>query len=251
VKRAINDNIKRLSSPSEDIAQIMYVLTDGQENFSSAYDDTYWTEVKALVESLNDDWTVIAMVPRKQQATFTKIGFAPGNILEWDTTNEGLDIGTQSVTRSSVQYTAQRSAGVKKSVNYFQADFKKITADNIAKEAKRLSKRDFYIAQNGEQVMEMRPMIEATGGEYVEGNHFYALIKNETVQPQKKLVVIDKSTGYAYGGDGIRKLLGLPNSPVMMTPAFSPAYDIFVQSSAPNRKIMPTQKVFCLKEKSK
>lgn len=245
IHKAITDNLFRVTTPELDMAQIMYVLTDGFEN-QYRYSEE---QIKKLISSLNDEWTVIAMVPKGSAYTMTSLGFSAGNILEWETNQAGLDKGTQSTMRSATSYTTQRSVGVKKQADYFQTDFKKVNAANIDAVAKKMSKKDFYIAQNGETVMEMQPFVEATGGTYVGGNHFYQLIKNETVQPHKELIVMDKKTGYAYRGDGVRQLLNLPNTAVMMTPAFSPAYDVFIQSTASNRKIMPTQKVVCIKEK--
>ena len=242
---SILKHVDTVSTDSLDIAHLLYVLTDGGENSSTVKT----SDVKREIEALNDDWTVILMGVADIKNYGKSIGIPPGNIHVWENTKESLEYGTQQVSGSTASYTTMRSAGIKKMSAYYQTDLSKLTQQAVTTSTKKLSKRDFNIVQNGENVVEMEPLMQAVGVEYKRGNHFYNLIKNETVGTEKQLIVMDKKTGYAYAGDGVRSLLKLPNTSVLMTPTLSPDYDVFVQSLAPNRKIMPKQKVLCLKTK--
>ncbi len=245
---AITENKQVQSSAAFDWATLVYVLTDGFENHSSYLGHNENSTAK-LVSELSDEWTIIAMTPTSGKPVFGRIGLAEGNIRDWVTNEVGLQKASDDVLRGTQSYTASRARGVKNVANYFQTDFKGINAATVAAAAKKLSKRDYYLSQNSDTVMQMKPMIEATGGEYRNGSHFYHLVKNEGVQPDKELILIDKATGYAYGGPGVRTLLKLGNEKVMMTPTFNPAWDLYIQSTAPNRVVMANQKVLCMKEK--
>jgi hypothetical protein len=69
------------------------------------------------------------------------------------------------------------------------------------------------------------------------GRGFYQLVKREEIQPQKKIAIREKATGKVYLDDHARDVLGLPAAHVKVKPDWNPDYDIFVQSTAPNRKL--------------
>lgn len=85
----------------------------------------------------------------------------------------------------------------------------------------------------------IKDAVQAQGTSYKIGSTFYQLTKTEEVQPQKKVAVREKTTGRLFTGQTARAILGLPNSYVKVAPASHPRYDIFVQSTSPNRKLVP------------
>lgn len=72
------------------------------------------------------------------------------------------------------------------------------------------------------------------------GGAFYQLTKPEPkVQPRKQIILRDKLTGRLYGGRDTRSLLRLPsNGDVKLSPGDQGQYDVFVQSTSVNRKLI-------------
>lgn len=78
-----------------------------------------------------------------------------------------------------------------------------------------------------------------TSGPYVKGCAFYQLTKPELVQKHKDLMVKEKTGRVLYGGQEVRKVLGLPEfQDGKVTPGNHANYDVFVQSTANNRKLV-------------
>jgi len=75
--------------------------------------------------------------------------------------------------------------------------------------------------------------------EYQVGTAFYQLMKKEKIQPQKDILLLNRSNSLIYGGQGARDLIGLPEGEYAnVTPGNHGEYDIFVQSTSTNR-ILP------------
>ena len=87
---------------------------------------------------------------------------------------------------------------------------------------------------------EIRPFVERSGYTYVKGNAFYQLTKDENaVQPYKEILLREKNKQIIYGGDGARKLIGLQEKlTVAVQPGNHANWDIFVQSTSVNRKLV-------------
>lgn len=76
------------------------------------------------------------------------------------------------------------------------------------------------------------------------GKGYYTFTKTETIQKGKELVVVERATGIAYGGAGVRQMLGLPTDvDVRVKPDANPDYLICVQSTANNRKLLKGTKL--------
>lgn len=71
------------------------------------------------------------------------------------------------------------------------------------------------------------------------GNGYYEFTKREKIQESKEVILQDKRTEEFYCGKKVRELLGLPSvGDVNMSPAKDSPYRFFVQSKAPNRKLI-------------
>ena len=246
-KQAIDD-LKKVPALYTDHAFLVYVFTDGEENTSGA------ATVAALRNDLGhlpENWTVVAQVPNHTGVRYMQnLGFPKGNIEIWDTTERGLEIATQSFDRSINAYMANRTKGIRGSSSYFQMDATKLNAAEVKSSLSPLSQRKYKLVQNPHATaVQIKPLVEASTGEpYTLGNSFYALVKNETIQPQKKVLVREKSTGKVFGPEGARGLVGLPDvGSVLARPTLSPEYDLFIQSTSVNRNIIPKQSVLVLK----
>ena len=82
---------------------------------------------------------------------------------------------------------------------------------------------------------------------YHKGMAFYELVKNEHVQPQKLIVIQNRKTGKVYSGDNARKLLNLPNQEVKITVGDFGEWNVYIQSTSVNRKVIPKQRVLVVK----
>jgi hypothetical protein len=88
---------------------------------------------------------------------------------------------------------------------------------------------------------QIRPFIEGKiGKQMVKGGAFYQLMKKEDeVQDYKMICIRDKKTGSVYTGVEARNLLGLPHTgTVKVAPGVHGAYDIFIQSTSVNRRLV-------------
>lgn len=76
------------------------------------------------------------------------------------------------------------------------------------------------------------------------GKGFYELTKAEEIQPQKEIVLQDKATGDMWSGSKARDMINLPLgqrgkvSPSSLGFQFMDKYNVFVQSTSVNRKLM-------------
>jgi len=114
---------------------------------------------------------------------------------------------------------------------------------NISKKVKilKVNKED-----NGKQI---RDVVEEKAGHYELGTVYYQLTKKEKLQPQKGIVIWDKTSGEYYSGAEARNLLNLSfNTEVKIAPASFPQFEVFVQSSSVNRKLVGGTKVVVYKK---
>jgi len=72
---------------------------------------------------------------------------------------------------------------------------------------------------------------------FLKGSAFYQLIKTEArVQPNKLILIRDRTTGKVFAGDNARDMLGLSKiQNVRLHPGDHGNYDIFIQSMSHNR----------------
>ncbi len=242
------DDLEKLPELYTDHGFVVYTLTDGGENRSG---DREIERLSDRLSKLKENWTVVAHVPNDEgRRQMMRLGYHRGNVEVWDTTEKGMEIAAQNFTRSADTYMQNRSKGIRGSSSYFQMDATKLNMATVTATLTPVSSRKFRLVQNPEaKAVQIKPLVEAATGEsYVLGNSYYGLVKNETIQPQKKIIVREKTTGKVFAGDDARTLLGLPtNQPVLVRPTLSPNYDVFVQSTSVNRNVIPNQSVVVLR----
>lgn len=77
------------------------------------------------------------------------------------------------------------------------------------------------------------------GASFKTGRGFYQFTKTETIQDYKEVILQDKATGDLYEGKRARELLDLPtHGSVRIKPAKMEKYNVFVQSTSVNRKLI-------------
>jgi hypothetical protein len=238
------DDLSLISEKYGDHAFLVYVLTDGIENDSI---NRLPSVLKGKIEILPENKTVAVFVPN-QTAVFEakKAGFPSGNISVWDTTEAGSIAEVGAVMRSATEsYMTARSAGVRGTKNLFSLNAvpeSKVKAELIPVQR---GKYDILPVLSDQRIDEF--VLQRTGQYYVPGRGYYQLTRPVIVQPQKKIAILT-SDGKLYMGNNARKLMGLPDHEVKVSPASYLDYKVFIQSTALNRKLLENTSLLLFRE---
>lgn len=221
---------------------LVYVLTDGAENASRKFS---FVQLRSELKKLPDNWTMACFVPSKLgQRNAINHGFSTKNTSIWSTDEQGLkDVGSV-LRRTTDQYYTLRSQGIKGTRRLFNLD-----VTDLMQKLKSLDKLHFgqYRVLPVQQETAIAPFIENTlNRPYKLGEAFYQLTKPEKVQAGKQVIIRKRKTHEVFTGGGVRQVLGLPDYEVKVDPVSTPEYDIFVQSTSVNRKLMPGTDVVVL-----
>lgn len=221
-------------------AFLIYVLTDGQENNSSIKASTLLDKIS----NLPDHWTVAAFVPSQTGVFEAKqFGFPKENIAVWDaTTAKGLNEAGEKIRQTTETFMQNRTLGIRGTKNLFS--LKTPSIKTVAQKLDSLHPGQYRLLN-----------VDVTGriDEFVEqhlkrayrlGEAYYQLMKPETIQVQKQVAIF--SNHQVYIGKQARDLLGLPDFNVRVKPADYPGYEIFVQSTSVNRKLIAGTKLLIL-----
>lgn len=217
-----------------DHAFLVYVITDGQENSSKIFRSA---TLEQKLKSLKDNWTVAVMVPDQFGVhEAKKFGFPSGNIQVWNSAG-GMAEVERVVRQSTDSFMAARATGVRGTKALFQVDTTNLDKKTVNTTLRRLSAYDLLDVDRAESIAEF--VEYKTGIAYRRGSAFYQLTKPEEVQHHKDVCVVDRNSGAVYGGSEARSLLGLPPYDIKIGPSFNNNYDIFIQSTSVNRKLVP------------
>lgn len=231
-----------------DHAFLTYVLTDGAENKSKK-----WTggALAQLLEKQPDNWTVAVLVPDvtgKFEAK--KFGFPVDNIAIWDahTVRGVVEVG-ETIRQATDNFMVNRAAGVRGTRSLFTTGGVETLNKDTVKQAKlKPLPKDSYDVLAVDKAYPIREWVEEQSIHYLVGKAFYQLTKAETVQPQKTIIIRNRKSGRFYSGPEARNLLGLSDKMNdRVRPDANPAFDVFVQSTSVNRKLVPGTKLLILK----
>lgn len=126
----------------------------------------------------------------------------------------------------------------------FQPDLSKVKPEDIAK--LKDIRGECYLWNVQEEAV-IQPFVEAKLGHYHPGKAFFPLTKREEVQNFKQICLLDRMSGAIYAGIEARNLLGLPTTDVKVEPGNHAQYDIFIQSTSNNRKLVRGSKLLYMK----
>jgi len=244
---SVGDLIEQLQSVPDvnnpDVSFVVMVITDGEENSSQK-----WTgaSISKKIKELQatDRWTFVFRVPRGYSGNLTNYGIPSGNILEWDQTDRGIQAASVA-TRSAVKsFYAARASGAT-STDKFYADLSNVTLKEIKQELVDISNQvNVYPVKSKHNGMQIRDFVHEQGITFSKGCAFYQLSKTEEVQDYKQIAIRDKKTGAVYSGFAARDMLGLPqNGMCKLAPGQHGNYDIFIQSTSVNRKLVENTNV--------
>jgi hypothetical protein len=227
-----------------DHAFLIYVITDGEENQSRRFSQH---SLSQKLNNLPDNWTVAVLVPNQRGVFEAKrFGFPAQNISVWDaTSSKGFEQVGSVIRKATDNWMVQRSKGIRKSTNLFQLDVKNLNAATVNKTLTRLMPNQFTLLFV-DRDYPIRPFLEEKIGHYDTGSGYYQITKTETIQANKLICVMDKNDGSVYTGLEARKLLGLPDTNARVKAADHDRYEIYVQSTSVNRKLIQGTKVLVL-----
>ena len=232
------ESMQKSKGKRKNMSFVVVVITDGFENASVRYNKFNLLDLINNLQS-TDKWSFVFQVPRgsyKQQLC-NMLGIPEGNVSEWDATEQGLRTATvQNVTGINAFYIA-RSAGKGSVKSFYITDMSKVSVSKIKKTLDDIT--DKVKSWKVDKEWDITSFCNVKNGDYRVGAAFYQLTKTEEVQSYKKFLVMEKGKRSVYAGDGIRRLLNLPDcGTIKLSPGNHANYDIFIQSTSPNRKLV-------------
>lgn len=232
------EELEKTATLHGDHSFLIYVLTDGAEN-ASRVDGS---QLSLKLSTLPDNWTLACFVPdpiAKRDAL--AFGFTRDNVAVWDTTStRGMEEVGNTVRAATESWMQGRSTGIRGTRTLFSTGADAVNHQTVAAAGLTpLPKKEYEMLPVRERV-QTRPFVLSAGLAYVNGSVHYQLMKTEHIQPQKEVLVVEKATNQVYAGREARHLIGLPDGmTVKVKPDPNERFDIFVQSTAVNRNLIP------------
>jgi hypothetical protein len=222
---------------ADDVSFVVMTITDGQDNSSKTTAKQLADRIKKL--QATDRWTFVFRVPRGDKAPLVRMGIPEGNILEWDQTERGVQAASAQTRSATKAFYAARASGAK-STDKFYADMSTVSLKEVKANLVDISKEvDVYVVGANNDGVQIRDFVEAQGVTFTKGCAFYMLSKTETVQEYKQIAIRDKQSGAVYSGYAARDLIGIPHyGDNKVAPGQHGQYEIFVQSTSVNRKLV-------------
>lgn len=223
----------------EDASFLVLSLTDGEENASTRYGNS--RNAQPLVDLMKrvqatDRWTLTFLVPPGASRQLVSMGIPAGNVNEWEATTRGVETYAVQNTQAIGSYFGSRSLGIN-STKSFYTDLSKVTTKQIKSQLDDISALVKVLPV--EKEVDIKTFVEGKLGRYTPGSAFYQLTKDEKkVQDYKQLLVMEKGKKAVFGGPDARSVLGIPDGDLKIRPGNHGNFDIFVQSTSLNRKLV-------------
>jgi hypothetical protein len=195
-----------------------------------------------------DRWSFAFLLPPGKSSGFShQFGIPEGNVQEWEATNRGVEVMGVTASAGIDSYYNSRSKGLKGTSNFFQTDMQSVRPSEV--KAKLTNMRNLVIIAKVNRTCMIREFVERDMSmRYVVGHAFYQLMKDETIQDHKKVILRERGKDAVYGGQDGRDILGLPNGrTVKVRPGNHAEWDIFIQSTSVNRRLLPGTELIYLK----
>jgi len=244
VYKSIED-LKKNPELYGDHSNLIIVQTDGENNINSHLAK----KLKETINSLPENYTVAVLVPNQNGVhECKKFGFPVGNIQIWETSSRGLEEASKKINTVTSTFMTSRSKGLRSTKNLFQLDTAALNSSTVKSTLVELNPSD-YSVYSVHKDKPIKDFVESWNPKetYRIGSGFYQLTKKEKVQGYKQVCLQDKLNGKVYAGAEARQLLGLPDHEVQVDPATNNKYDIFLQSTSTNRKLIAGTKFILMK----
>ena len=246
---AIMKSQKDLETTSQlygDHAFLTFVLTDCEENRSTKYSRV---DLQGQINRAPENWSMGFLVPNRQgQSYMERLGVLADSIAIWDlNSSTGLLDAASRIKTATDNFMAARATGVRGTRSVFSTGIDAVNKKTVSTNLVPLdaSKYRIFPVKVAGQI---RDFVEGQGFHYRAGMAYYHLTKRETIQARKQIVVVEKKTDKAYTGQEARHLIGLPDGKELrVSPNDNPEYDVYVQSTSVNRKLVPGTHVLVVK----
>jgi len=219
------------------VSFVVMTITDGQDNASEISGKDLGKLIKEL--QATDRWTFVFRVPKGDKKSLVHMGIPEGNILEWEQSEKGVQHATVATRSAFKDFYSARASGAT-STDKFYADLSTVSLKEVKASLVDISKQvDVYVIDAKNDGVQIKDFVQAQGVTFTKGCAFYELSKTETVQDYKQIAIRDKVSGAVYSGFGARDMLGLPHyGEIKLAPGQHAQYEIFVQSTSVNRKLV-------------
>lgn len=235
--RAIEDLLRVRTDAKSDEAYLLIVVTDGEENESHTYDAETLNRLIQKVQA-TDRWTLTFLLPPGNKPAFCHSFAVPeGNVAEWEQSVRGVEVASGMTSKGIGSYFVARAAGQSRVQNFYTTDASSIKSRDLKKMEDISAEVKVWSV---DREVDIQAFVEAKGREYRKGVGFYQLTKTEKkVQDYKRILIMEKGKKAVYEGIRARQLLGLPTvGDVKVIPGNHANFDIFVQSTSTNRKLV-------------
>lgn len=240
------DDFRTISQKYGNHGFLAYVITDGEENVSMRFgmnNSRKASGMQAFLAAQPENVTVAVLVPDQDGVrAAVNYGFQRGNITTWDaTTEEGVEAAGRMIGAATSNYFTARSKGATRSSTVFSTGVDAVNAATVAQANLTPVHDSQYVMllvepeRHGEAI---GAFVTRKGLRFVRGKGFYRLTKKEEIQVQKNVMIREIATGTVYSGPDARAILGLPDMNVRVSPDLNPLYEIYVQSTSNNRKLV-------------
>jgi hypothetical protein len=227
---------------------LVILVSDGEDNRSRGLADA----LKHRLERLPDRWTVVGYVPDQKALQFArKFGIPAGNLMVWDVT-KGMEAVAETMRASTQTYLTGRQVGKAAATrSFFDTSTAAVNVQTVTAALKPLAGDKYRIipVEVGREKVRVDEFIrDHCGMKFVLGTVYYQWGKRETVQPHKRLAVVNTKTDQVFVGSGeeIREMIGMPSISIRDRPKGNPDFQIYVQSTAPNRNLIEHTKALVL-----
>lgn len=233
------DDIEGRMMSDPDLSCLVMLVTDGENNINSAGLKPLSDRIRRLLAT--DRYTFAFSVPRGYaRATERTFGIPAGCIQEWEQTERGFETMAYEQGAATQTYFTARSKGIRSSrMFYATTDITPEMSEKIeVMPTIDLSGVKEYLVPTKMEIKDF--FANVVGRPFQQGKLFYELMKREEVQPQKELIIQDRTDPKVlHAGVQARTILGLPvGNYVKVTPGVHGKWRIFVQSTSNNRKLV-------------
>lgn len=242
VGELISEMMNVPDAAENNVSFLVMVLTDGQENSSKTYKAF---DLRQTIDRLqkSDRWSFTFRAPRGAGGQLrADLGIHAGNLYEWETDQAGLETATIATQSSISDYYTTRAAGATSTRSFYSTNMADVSTQKVKSTLQDVTDEvEVYVVQRIDDSIQIREFIEdARGKSMKKGSAFYQLTKKEDeVQEYKQILIRDKKSKKIYAGVHARQLLGLPFiGTVKIVPGNHGNYDIFIQSTSVNRKLV-------------
>ncbi len=223
---------------------LVMVTTDGLNNVKIKWDaDSIGAKMQELMAT--DRWTFTFRTPKAGKSVLERAGVPEYNIHCWEQTQKGLEKAQEAQTTGLRAYYKARSEGAGAVRSFYVADLKGVSSRQVAAKLTEITAETaLYPITDGAK--NIRDFVTEQTGSYATGRAFYELDKPETVQNTKLICLLHKMTDKVYAGTDVRDMLGIPGEGagnIKLRPGMHGEYEIYVQSTSVNRRLIPGKRV--------